>query len=220
MFTSLKEDIATYKAKDPASRHTIEIITCYAGLHAVWFHRLNHRLWQSGLKWLARFLSQLARWLTLIEIHPNARIGKRFFIDHGCGVVIGETTEIGDDCSVYQGVTLGGNVFTKGVKRHPTLANNVTIGAGAKVLGAVVIGENSQVGANAVVVKDVPTNSIVVGIPARLLKKIKGGKTSATKSIKSSKARTKSTSNKTKTKTKPKPKPKTKNKGTGGQQAA
>ena len=212
MFTSLKEDIATYKAKDPASRHTIEIITCYAGLHAVWFHRLNHRLWKSGLKWLARFLSQLARWLTLIEIHPNARIGKRFFIDHGCGVVIGETTEIGDDCSVYQGVTLGGNVFTKGVKRHPTLANNVTIGAGAKVLGAVLIGENSQVGANAVVVKDVPANSIVVGIPARLLKKIKGGKTSTTKSIKSSKAGTKHTSNKTKTKTK--------NKGTGGQQAA
>ena len=212
MFTSLKEDIATYKAKDPASRHTIEIITCYAGLHAVWFHRLNHRLWKSGLKWLARFLSQLARWLTLIEIHPNARIGKRFFIDHGCGVVIGETTEIGDDCSVYQGVTLGGNVFTKGVKRHPTLANNVTIGAGAKVLGAVLIGENSQVGANAVVVKDVPANSIVVGIPARLLKKIKGGKTSTTKSIKSSKAGTKHTSNKTKTKAK--------TKGTGGQQAA
>jgi len=190
MFTSLKEDIATYKAKDPASRHTLEIVTCYSGLHAVWFHRLNHLLWQSGLKWLARFLSQFARWLTLIEIHPNARVGKRFFIDHGCGVVIGETTEIGDDCSVYQGVTLGGNVFTRGVKRHPTLANNVTIGAGAKVLGAVVIGENSQVGANAVVVKDVPANSIVVGIPARLLKKIKGTKTHA-KGVKPSKAKTK-----------------------------
>lgn len=188
MFTTLKEDIATYMAKDPASRHTVEILTCYSGLHAVWFHRLNHSLWKAGLKWLARFLSQFARWLTLIEIHPNARIGKRFFIDHGCGVVIGETTEIGDDCSLYQGVTLGGNVFTKGVKRHPTLLNNVTVGAGAKILGAVTIGENCQIGANAVVVKDVPANSIMVGIPARPL----GKSTKASKSgAKTQKTRTK-----------------------------
>ena len=170
MFRALKEDIETYKKKDPASRHTLEILTCYPGLHAVWIHRFNHILWQIGLKWLARFLSHLARWLTLIEIHPNARIGKRFFIDHGCGVVIGETTEIGDDCSVYQAVTLGGNVFTKGVKRHPTLEDNVTVGVGAKVLGAVILGRNCQIGANAVVVKDVPANSVAVGIPARSLK--------------------------------------------------
>lgn len=170
MFTALKEDIRTYQAKDPASRHALEIVTCYSGLHAVWIHRLNHILWRIGFKWLARFLSQFARWLTLVEIHPNARIGKRFFIDHGCGVVIGETTEIGDDCSLYQGVTLGGNQFTKGVKRHPTLEDNVVVGAGAKVLGAVLVRKNSQIGANAVVVKDVLAASVVVGVPARSLK--------------------------------------------------
>ena len=170
MFTALREDIETYKRKDPASRHTLEIVTCYPGLHAIWIHRLNHILWKTGLKWFARFLSHLARWFTLVEIHPNARIGKRFFIDHGCGVVIGETTEIGDDCSVYQGVTLGGNVFTKGVKRHPTLEDNVTVGVGAKVLGAIVLGRNCKIGANAVVVKDIPADRVAVGIPSRLLK--------------------------------------------------
>lgn len=166
MFKSFFQDINTYKQKDPASLHILEIVTCYPGLHATWIYRLNHLLWRIGLKWLARFLSQFARFLTQVEIHPAAVIGKRFFIDHGAGVVIGETSEIGDDCSLYQKATLGGVDFTRGVKRHPTLGNNVTVGAGAKILGPISIGDNSQVGANAVVLKDVPNDCSVVGIPA------------------------------------------------------
>ncbi|MBE8182426.1 MAG: serine O-acetyltransferase [Candidatus Portiera sp.] len=166
MFKSFFEDIATYKEKDPASLHMLEIITCYPGLHATWIYRLTHLLWRIGLKWLARFLSQFARFITQVEIHPAAKIGKRFFIDHGGGVVIGETSEVGDDCSIYQKVTLGGVAFIRGVKRHPTLGNNVTIGAGAKVLGSITIGDNSQVGANAVVLEDVDHDCSVVGIPA------------------------------------------------------
>lgn len=169
-FKPLREDLATYKEKDPASRHILEIITCYPGLHATWIYRFTHILWEIKLKWLARFISQFARFMTQIEIHPAAKIGERFFIDHGCGVVIGETSEIGDDCSVYQKATLGGINFVRGVKRHPTLGNNVTIGAGAKILGPISIGDNSQVGANSVVLKDVPANSSVVGIPAYLVR--------------------------------------------------
>ena len=173
----LREDIDTYKAKDPASRHAFEIITCYPGLHATWIYRLTHLLWKIGLKWLARFISQLARFLTQVEIHPAAIIGERFFIDHGSGVVVGETAEIGDDCSLYQKVTLGGTDFIKGVKRHPTLGDKVTVGAGAKILGPVKIGDNSQVGANAVVLKDVAADTSVVGIPAYVVRR-KGKKVS------------------------------------------
>ena len=170
MFTAFREDIATYKQKDPASRHIFEIITCYPGLHATWIYRCTHLLWNIKLKWLARFIAQFARFLTQVEIHPAAQIGKRFFIDHGCGVVVGETTEIGDDCSLYQKSTLGGTNFQRGVKRHPTLHNNVTIGAGAKVLGPITVGNNSMVGANAVVLKDVPADTSVVGIPAYIVR--------------------------------------------------
>ncbi|MFP5345263.1 MAG: serine O-acetyltransferase, partial [Gammaproteobacteria bacterium] len=147
------------------------VLTTYPGLHAVLWHRLNHRLWGAGLKWLARWLSILARWFTGVEIHPGARIGRRFFIDHGQGVVIGETAEIGDDCTLYQGVTLGGTSWQKG-KRHPTLGNNVVVGAGAKVLGPITLGEGARVGSNAVVVKDVPPGATVVGIPGRVVKKM------------------------------------------------
>lgn len=175
MFTAFREDIATYRKKDPASRHILEIITCYPGLHATWVYRFTHLLWKIRLKWLARFLSQFARFLTQVEIHPAAIIGKRFFIDHGGGVVIGETTEIGDDCSIYQKVTLGGTNFQRGTKRHPSLHNDVTVGAGAKILGPITIGNNAKVGANAVVLKDVPADSSVVGIPAYIVR-LKGRK--------------------------------------------
>lgn len=171
MFQRLREDIACIFERDPAARNTFEVLTTYPGLHAVLWHRLNHRLWGLGLKWLARWLSILARWFTGVEIHPGARIGRRFFIDHGQGVVIGETAEIGDDCTLYQGVTLGGTSWRKG-KRHPTLANNVIVGAGAKVLGPITLGEGVRVGSNAVVVKDVPPGATVVGIPARVVKKV------------------------------------------------
>ena len=154
--------------RDPAARNTFEILTTYPGVHAVLWHRLNHRLWQIKLRWLARFLSTVARWLTGIEIHPGAKIGKRFFIDHGMGVVIGETTVIGDDCTLYHGVTLGGTSWQKG-KRHPTLGDNVVVGAGAKILGPIEIASGCQVGSNAVVVKSAPENSTLVGIPARII---------------------------------------------------
>lgn len=162
----LREDLAAARDHDPAARGDVEIAIVYSGLHAVWFHRLSHRIWNRGgvSRTVARILSQLARFLTGIEIHPGARIGRRFFIDHGMGVVIGETAEVGDDCMLYHGVTLGG-VSLKQTKRHPTLGDRVTVGAGAKILGPVEIGDDSSVGANAVVVKDAPAESIVVGVP-------------------------------------------------------
>jgi serine O-acetyltransferase len=168
MFDRLREDIAVVFERDPAARSTWEVLTCYPGLHAVLMHRLAHALWRSNFKWLARFVSHLARWLTGIEIHPGAVIGRRFFIDHGMGVVIGETSEIGEDCTLYHGVTLGGTTWNKG-KRHPTLAANVVVGAGAKILGPITIGTGAKVGSNAVVVKDVPPGATAVGIPARLV---------------------------------------------------
>jgi serine O-acetyltransferase len=155
-------------ARDPAARSVWEVMTCYPGLHALWGHRVSHWLWTNGFHWLARFNSHLARWLTGIEIHPGARIGRRFFIDHGMGVVIGETAEIGDDVTLYHGVTLGGVSWDKG-KRHPTLGNNVVIGAGAKVLGPFTVHDGARVGSNSVVVKEVPAGATVVGIPARIV---------------------------------------------------
>jgi serine O-acetyltransferase len=168
MLDGIREDIRCVFDRDPAARSTWEIITCYPGFHARVFHRLAHRLWGWNFKWLARFVSHLARWLTGIEIHPGARIGRRFFIDHGMGVVIGETAEIGDDVTLYHGVTLGGTTWNKG-KRHPTLANGVVVGAGAKILGPITVGEGGKVGSNAVVVKDVPAGCTAVGIPARIV---------------------------------------------------
>jgi len=168
MFERIKEEIAVVFERDPAARSTWEVVTCYPGFHALLVHRLSHALWTSGFKWLARWISHGARWLTGIEIHPGVRIGRRFFIDHGMGVVIGETAEIGDDCTLYHGVTLGGTTWNKG-KRHPTLKNRVVVGAGAKILGPITIGENAKVGSNAVVVKDVPDNSTAIGIPARIV---------------------------------------------------
>ncbi len=168
MFQRIREDIACVFDRDPAARNSFEILTTYPGVHAVLLHRLSHWLWTRGLKWLARLNSHLARWLTGIEIHPGARIGRRFFIDHGMGVVIGETAEIGDDCTLYHGVTLGGTTWQKG-KRHPTLGNNVVVGAGAKVLGPIQVGEGARIGSNAVVVKDVPAGATVVGIPGRVV---------------------------------------------------
>lgn len=145
------------------------MITCYPGLHAVWIHRVSHALWNVGLKWIARLLSMLARFITGIEIHPGAIIGRRVFLDHGLGIVIGETTEIGDDCTIYQGVTLGGTSLYKGVKRHPTLGKGVVISAGAKVLGGFTVGDGARVGSNAVVLKEIPAGATAVGIPARVL---------------------------------------------------
>ncbi len=168
MFDSLREDIRCIFERDPAARNVLEILTAYPGLHAVLMHRLNHRLWNAGWKWLARILSHFVRWLTGIEIHPGATIGRRFFIDHGMGVVIGETAVIGDDCTLYHGVTLGGTSWNKG-KRHPTLGDNVVVGAGAKVLGPINIGNGARIGSNAVVVKEVPEGATVVGIPGRVV---------------------------------------------------
>ena len=170
MFERIREDISSVFERDPAARNTFEILTTYPGIHAILFHRLNHWLWNQGLKWLARMLSNIPRWYTGIEIHPGARIGRRFFIDHGMGVVIGETTEIGDDCTLYHGVTLGGTSWDKG-KRHPTLGNDVVIGAGAKVLGPVTIGDGVRIGSNAVVLKSVHNNNTVVGVPGRVVSK-------------------------------------------------
>ena len=165
MFSRLREDIRSVFERDPAARTFWEVLTCYPGLHAVQMHRLSHWLWSHGLRWGGRFVSHTARFLTGIEIHPGATIGRRFFIDHGMGVVIGETTEIGDDVMLYHGVTLGGRSLNKG-KRHPTIGDRVTVGAGAKVLGPILIGDDSAVGANAVVTHDVPADSIATGIPA------------------------------------------------------
>ncbi len=168
MFKRLREDIHCVFERDPAARNSFEVITNYPGLHALMWHRLAHFLWNIHLKWLARFVSQTARWLTGIEIHPGAKIGRRFFIDHGMGVVIGETAIIGDDVTLYHGVTLGGTSWAKG-KRHPTLGNDVVVGAGAKVLGPITLHDGARVGSNAVVVKDVPANTTVVGIPGHIV---------------------------------------------------
>lgn len=169
MLQRLREDIACVFDRDPAARNSWEVLTAYPGLHALIMHRMAHWLWNNKLLWLARLLSHFSRWLTGIEIHPGAQIGRRFFIDHGMGVVIGETAEIGDDCTLYHGVTLGGTSWEKG-KRHPTLKNNVIVGAGAKVLGPITVNEGGRVGSNAVVNKDVPPNTTVVGIPGREVK--------------------------------------------------
>ena len=168
MFNQIKEDISVVFERDPAARTHWEIITTYPGVHALIIHRLSHWLWRKRLFWLARFISHLARWLTGIEIHPGATIGHRVFIDHGMGVVIGETAVIGNNCTLYHGVTLGGTSWNKG-KRHPTLEEGVVIGAGAKVLGPIIVGKGAKIGSNAVVVKDVPAEATAVGIPARIL---------------------------------------------------
>lgn len=168
MFAAIREDIAVIFERDPAARSRLEVVTCYPGFHARQIHRLSHGLWLAGFRWLARFISHLARWLTGIEIHPGAKIGRRVFIDHGMGVVIGETAEIGDDCTLYHGVTLGGTSWNEG-KRHPTLGAGVVVGAGAKILGPIRIGDKAKIGSNAVVVKEVPAGATAVGIPARIL---------------------------------------------------
>jgi len=168
MLKRMREDIHTAFDRDPAARSTWEVLTCYPGLHAIWMHRLAHACWQKRLPWLGRFISHIARWLTGIEIHPGASIGRRFFIDHGMGIVIGETTEIGNDVTLYHGVTLGGTTWEK-IKRHPTLEDGVIVGAGAKVLGAITIGEQSRIGANSVVFREVPKHSTVVGIPGTVV---------------------------------------------------
>ena len=168
MLDRIREDIRCVFERDPAARTTWEVITCYPGFHARLLHRLSHRLWRWNLKWLGRFVSHLARWLTGIEIHPAAVIGRRFFIDHGMGVVIGETAEIGDDVTLYHGVTLGGTTRERG-KRHPTLGNGIVAGAGAKLLGPIRVGDGAKIGSNAVVVRDVPAGATAVGIPARII---------------------------------------------------
>jgi serine O-acetyltransferase len=164
-----KEDINCVFDRDPAARNVFEIVTTYPGVHAIQLHRLNHWLWRKNWKWLAKFISTLGRWITGIEIHPGAKIGRRFFIDHGMGVVIGETAEIGDDCTLYHGVTLGGTSWKEG-KRHPTLSNDIVVGAGAKVLGPITLHDGARVGSNAVVVKDVAAGETVVGVPGRVVK--------------------------------------------------
>ena len=174
-FSNIRDDINSVFDRDPAARNVFEIITTYPGIHAIIFHRVSHGLWRRKFKWLARVLSNIVRWYTGIEIHPGAVIGRRFFIDHGTGVVIGETAEIGDDCTLYHGVTLGGTTWKKG-KRHPTLGDNVVIGAGAKVLGPITIGTGARVGSNAVVTKDVPAEATVVGVPGRVIEYSKDDK--------------------------------------------
>ena len=174
LWATLKEDLACVFQRDPAARSTLEVLTTYPGVHAILAHRLSHRLWLAGWRFMARFLSFLGRTLTNVDIHPGATIGRRFFIDHGAGVVIGETAEVGDDVTLYHGVTLGGTSWNKG-KRHPTLAAGVVVGAGAKILGPISIGERVRVGANSVVVKDVPADRTVVGVPGRIVDTRAGG---------------------------------------------
>ena len=169
MFERLREDIDCILERDPAARSRFEVLTCYAGLHALVMHRWAHGCWTRHAFWLGRFISQIARWLTGIEIHPGAQIGRRVFIDHGMGVVIGETAEVGDDCTIYQGVTLGGTSLYKGSKRHPTLGRGVVVSAGAKVLGGFTVGDGARVGSNAVLLKPVPPGATAVGIPARII---------------------------------------------------
>ncbi len=169
MFSRIRSDIQCILDRDPAARSKWEVLTCYPGLHAVVIHRLSHWFWSNGLKWLGRFLSMFARWLTGIEIHPGAKIGERVFFDHAMGVVVGETAEIGDGCTIYQGVTLGGTSLYKGAKRHPTLGRDVVVSAGAKVLGGFEVGDGAKIGSNAVVIKPVPAGATAVGIPARII---------------------------------------------------
>lgn len=168
MFDTLRGDIQAAKERDPACRGTLEVLLCYPGIHALWFHRLAHRCWGAGFLLLARFVSHLGRFFTGIEIHPAATIGPGVFIDHGMGVVIGETAEVGENVTIYQGVTLGGTSLER-VKRHPTIHRNVVIGSGAKILGPFTVGENSRIGSGSVVVKEVPPNSVVVGVPGRVI---------------------------------------------------
>lgn len=170
MFERLREDIQSVFHRDPAARNAFEVLTCYPGMHAIWLHRAAHCLWKKDWKWLARLVSNFGRWLTGIEIHPGAKVGRRFFIDHGMGIVIGETAEIGDDVTLYQGVTLGGTSWNKG-KRHPTLEDGVVVGAGAKVLGPFTVGAGAKIGSNAVVTKAVPAGATAVGIPGRIIVK-------------------------------------------------
>jgi serine O-acetyltransferase len=169
MFKQLRADIACILERDPAARSAWEVLTCYPGLHALYVHKLARWFWTHKLRWLGRFTSNLGRWLTGIEIHPGARIGRCVFIDHGMGVVIGETAEVGNGCTIYQGVTLGGTSLYRGEKRHPTLGEGVVVGAGAKVLGGFTVGDGAQIGSNAVVVKEVPAGATVVGIPGRVV---------------------------------------------------
>jgi len=169
MFERTREDIRCVFDRDPAARTVWEVLTCYPGFHALTFHRLAHALWQMDLKWLGRLVSHVSRFLTGIEIHPGATIGRRVFIDHGMGVVIGETAEVGDDCTIYQGVTLGGTSLTRGAKRHPTLGRGVIVGANSQVLGGFTVGDGARVGSNAVVLKPVPPGATAVGNPARII---------------------------------------------------
>ncbi|MCZ8292504.1 MAG: serine O-acetyltransferase [Hylemonella sp.] len=169
MFSRLRSDIQCILDRDPAARSAWEVLTCYPGLHAIVMHRWGHWCWTHGLKWLGRFISHIGRWLTGIEIHPGAKIGERVFIDHGMGVVIGETAEVGDGCTIYHGVTLGGTSLYKGAKRHPTLGRDVVVSAGAKVLGGFEVGDGAKIGSNAVVIKPVPAGATAVGIPARII---------------------------------------------------
>src|SRR5437660_1518860 len=167
MLAYLRENIRVVFDRDPAARSTWEVLTCYPGLHALQWHKLSHQLWQWGLRWLARFSSHVARFFTGIEIHPGAQIGRRVFIDHGMGIVIGETAEVGDDVTLYQGVTLGGTSLTRGAKRHPTIGNGVIVSSGAQVLGPFRVGDGARIGAQAVVLSEVPDGATMVGIPAR-----------------------------------------------------
>ena len=174
MFSRIRSDIQCILERDPAARTAWEVLTCYPGLHAVIFHRMAHACWIHGFQWLGRFISHIARALTGIEIHPGAKIGNRVFFDHAMGVVVGETAEIGDGCTIYQGVTLGGTSLYKGAKRHPTLGKNVVVSAGAKVLGGFEVGDGAKIGSNAVVIKPVPAGATAVGIPARILESKSG----------------------------------------------
>jgi serine O-acetyltransferase len=169
MFKKLRGDIGCILERDPAARTTWEVLTCYPGLHAIYIHKLARWFWLHHLRWLGRFTSHIGRWLTGIELHPGAKIGSCVFIDHGMGVVIGETAEVGDGCTIYQGVTLGGTSLYRGTKRHPTLGDGVVVGAGAKILGGFTVGEGARIGSNAVVVKEVPPGATVVGVPGRIV---------------------------------------------------
>ena len=174
MYDRIKEDIDCVFERDPAARTVFEVITAYPGFHAIMIHRVSHYFWDNGFRWLGRFISHFSRWITGIEIHPGAQIGRRFFIDHGMGIVIGETSIIGNDCTLYHGVTLGGTTWQKG-KRHPTLSTGVVVGAGAKILGPITIGDNARIGSNTVVLKDVPKDATVVGIPGHVISSAKQG---------------------------------------------